>query len=328
MTPTTPRHDWSLAEIEALFALPFGDLLYQAQGVHRAYHRPNTVQMSTLLSIKTGACPEDCAYCPQSVHFDTGVGRETLVPLETVRSHAAAAKAAGATRFCMGAAWRSPKQKDLDAVVPMIRAVRELGLETCMTLGMLEPEQARTLRDAGLDYYNHNVDTSPEYYGEIITTRSFQDRLDTLDAVRQAGLNVCSGGIVGMGETVRDRARMLEVLATLPEHPESVPINRLVQVAGTPLHGSAPVDGLDFVRTIAVARILMPAAYVRLSAGRETMSDELQALCFLAGANSIFYGEKLLTTGNPDVLRDRSLLERLGIRAEAAPALAGALLAG
>jgi biotin synthase len=328
MSPPAPRHDWSLAEIEAFFALPFADLLYQAQGVHRAYHRPNTVQMSTLLSIKTGACPEDCAYCPQSVHFDTGVGREQLVPLETVRQHAAAAKAAGATRFCMGAAWRSPKHKDLEAVLPMIRAVRELGLETCMTLGMLEPDQARTLHAAGLDYYNHNIDTSPEYYAEIITTRRFEDRLDTLAAVRAAGLRVCAGGIVGMGESVRDRARMLEVLATLPEHPQSVPINRLVQVEGTPLHGRAPVDGLEFVRTIAVARILMPAAYVRLSAGRETMSDELQALCFLAGANSIFYGEKLLTTGNPDVARDRSLLERLGIRAEGDPARATAPLAG
>jgi len=328
MSPPAPRHDWSLAEIEALFALPFADLLYQAQGVHRAYHRPNTVQMSTLLSIKTGACPEDCAYCPQSVHFDTGVGREHLVPLETVRQHAAAAKAAGATRFCMGAAWRSPKRKDLEAVLPMIRAVRELGLETCMTLGMLEPDQARTLHAAGLDYYNHNIDTSPEYYAEIITTRRFEDRLDTLAAVRAAGLRVCAGGIVGMGESVRDRARMLEVLATLPEHPQSVPINRLVQVEGTPLHGRAPVDGLEFVRTIAVARILMPAAYVRLSAGRETMTDELQALCFLAGANSIFYGEKLLTTGNPDVARDRSLLERLGIRAEGDAARATAPLAG
>jgi biotin synthase len=314
--PGPLRHDWTLAEIEALFALPFADLVFAAQRIHRVYHRANTVQMSTLLSIKTGACPEDCAYCPQSVRYETGLERETLLGLETVREHALAAKAAGATRFCMGAAWRSPKQKDIEAVVPMIRAVRALGLETCMTLGMLEPDQASALKEAGLDYYNHNVDTSPEFYGEIITTRRFEDRLDTLAAVRDAGLHVCSGGIVGMGESVRDRARMLQVLASLPEHPESVPINRLVQVKGTPLHGRDPVGGLDFVRTIAVARLLMPASYVRLSAGREDMSDELQALCFLAGANSSFYGEKLLTTGNPDVLRDRSLLERLGMRTE------------
>ncbi|MGB8327803.1 MAG: biotin synthase BioB [Steroidobacteraceae bacterium] len=310
------RHDWALAEIEALFGLPFADLVYHAQRVHRANHAPNSVQLSTLLSIKTGACPEDCAYCPQSVRYDTGVGREALVPLAQVREHAQAAKAAGATRFCMGAAWRSPKQKDIDAVVPMIREVRALGLETCMTLGMLDAAQAHTLKDAGLDYYNHNIDTSPEFYGEIITTRTFQDRLETLEAVRAAGLNVCSGGIVGMGETVRDRARMLQVLASLPQHPESVPINRLVQVKGTPLYGATPVDPLDFVRTIAVARLLMPRSYVRLSAGREDMSDELQALCFLAGANSIFYGEKLLTAANPDAERDRALLDRLGIRAE------------
>jgi biotin synthase len=310
------RHDWTLDEIECLFALPFADLIYEAQRVHRAHHAPNTVQMSTLLSIKTGGCPEDCAYCPQSVHFDTGLGREALVPLERVREYALAARSAGATRFCMGAAWRSPKAKDLESVLPMIRTVRALGLETCMTLGMLDLEQARRLKDAGLDYYNHNVDTSPEFYGEIITTRRFEDRLATLAAVREADLKVCAGGIVGLGESVRDRARMLQVLAALPEHPESVPINRLVQVEGTPLHGTAPVDGLEFVRTIAVARLLMPCAYVRLSAGREDMSDELQALCFLAGANSIFYGEKLLTTGNPAVERDRSLLARLGIRAE------------
>jgi biotin synthase len=321
--PGVLRHDWTLAEIEALFALPFADLVFTAQRVHRAWHRANTVQMSTLLSIKTGACPEDCAYCPQSVRYETGLERSTLLALETVSEHARAAKAAGATRFCMGAAWRSPKQKDIEAVLPLIQEVRALGLETCMTLGMLEPEQAATLKEAGLDYYNHNVDTSPEFYGEIITTRRFEDRLDTLAAVREAGLRVCSGGIVGMGESVRDRARMLQVLASLPEHPESVPINRLVQVKGTPLHGRPPVDGLDFVRTIAVARLLMPASYVRLSAGREDMSDELQALCFLAGANSIFYGEKLLTTGNPDVVRDRSLLERLGMRTEDGSASAG-----
>jgi biotin synthase len=313
---TGVRHDWSTAEIEALFALPFQDLIFRAQQVHREHHVPNTVQMSTLLSIKTGACPEDCKYCPQSVRYDTGLEREVLMQVAEVRERAVAAKAAGATRFCMGAAWRSPKQKDVDAVVAMVREVRALGLETCATLGMVTPEQARELKDAGLDYYNHNLDTSPEFYGEIITTRTFQDRLDTLDAVRGAGLNVCCGGIVGMGETVRDRARMLETLANLPHHPESVPINQLVQVPGTPLAGAAPTDPLDFIRTIAVARVVLPKSYVRLSAGREAMSDELQALAFLAGANSIFYGEKLLTTGNPDVEHDRALLARLGIRPE------------
>jgi biotin synthase len=269
--------------------------------------------MSTLLSIKTGACPEDCAYCPQSVRYDTGLEREKLVPLDEVRTRAQAAKDAGATRFCMGAAWRSPKKRDIEAVSAMIREVRALGMETCATLGMLTPEQAQELKGAGLDYYNHNVDTSPEFYGEIITTRTYQDRLDTLAAVRDAGLNVCCGGIVGMGETTRDRASMLATLANLPQHPESVPINQLVRVPGTPLAGKDPVDPFDFVRTIAVARIVMPQASVRLSAGREAMSDELQALCFMAGANSIFYGEKLLTTGNPDVARDRALMTRLGI---------------
>ena len=313
---TSVRHDWSTAEIEALFALPFQDLIFRAQQVHREHHVPNTVQMSTLLSIKTGACPEDCKYCPQSVRYDTGLEREVLMQVAEVRERAVAAKAAGATRFCMGAAWRSPKKKDVDAVVAMVREVRALGLETCATLGMVTPEQARELKDAGLDYYNHNLDTSPEFYGEIITTRTFQDRLDTLDAVRGAGLNVCCGGIVGMGETVRDRARMLETLANLPHHPESVPINQLVQVPGTPLAGAAPTDPLDFIRTIAVARVVLPKSYVRLSAGREAMSDELQALAFLAGANSIFYGEKLLTTGNPDVEHDRALLARLGIQPE------------
>jgi biotin synthase len=307
------RHDWTVAEVEALFALPFADLLFRAQSTHRANHQPNAVQMSTLLSIKTGACPEDCAYCPQSVRYDTGLERETLVPLDEVRARAQAAKNAGATRFCMGAAWRSPKKKDVEAVTAMIREVRALGMETCATLGMLTPDQAHELKVAGLDYYNHNVDTSPEFYGEIITTRTYQDRLDTLAAVRDAGLNVCCGGIVGMGETTRDRASMLATLANLPQHPESVPINQLVRVPGTPLAGEADVDPFDFVRTIAVARIVMPKAFVRLSAGREAMSDELQALCFLAGANSIFYGEKLLTTGNPDVARDRALLTRLGI---------------
>ena len=311
-----PRHDWTLAETEALFALSFPELLFRAQQVHRAWHDPAEVQMSTLLSIKTGACPEDCAYCPQSVRFDTGVANESLQPLETVIARARAARAAGATRFCMGAAWRSPKPKDLEKVAAMVRGVRELGLETCVTLGMVSGEQARTLKDAGLDYYNHNLDTSAEYYREIISTRTYQDRLDTLTAVREAGLNVCCGGIVGMGESARDRALLLLTLAQLPEHPQSVPINQLVRVPGTPLADAAPVDPFDFVRTIAVARIMMPRAQVRLSAGRETMSDELQALALLAGANSIFFGEKLLTTGNPDVARDQALLARLGMRPE------------
>ncbi len=307
------RHDWSTAEVEALFALPFSDLIFQAQRVHREHHAPNTVQMSTLLSIKTGACPEDCAYCPQSVRYDTGLERERLLAVEEVRERASAAKAAGATRFCMGAAWRSPKARDIEIVAAMIGEVRALGLESCATLGMLTPAQAQQLKGAGLDYYNHNIDTSPEFYEKIITTRDFQDRLDTLEAVRDAGLKTCCGGIVGMGETVRDRARMLQTLANLPQHPESVPINQLVAVPGTPLANAAAIDPFDFVRTIAVARLTMPAAAVRLSAGREQMSDELQALAFLAGANSIFYGEKLLTTGNPDVERDRGLLRRLGI---------------
>jgi biotin synthase len=312
------RHDWSLREVEALFALPFMDLLFHAQRVHRDHQVPNTVQMSTLLSIKTGACPEDCKYCPQSVHYDTGLDRETLLEVAAVREAAERAKAAGATRFCMGAAYRAPKAKDIAIISEMIREVRAAGLETCATLGMLKPDQAQQLKDAGLDYYNHNLDTSPEYYAEIITTRTYQDRLDTLGAVREAGLKVCCGGIVGMGETVTDRAQLLRTLANLPEHPESVPINQLVQVPGTPLHGKAGVDPFDFVRTIAVARLLMPAAHVRLSAGREGMSDEVQALCFLAGANSIFYGEKLLTTGNPDVVRDQQLFARLGLMAEGA----------
>ena len=310
------RHDWTTEEVEALFALPFSDLIYEAQRVHREQHAPNTVQMSTLLSIKTGACPEDCAYCPQSVRYDTGLERERLLAVEEVRERATAARAAGATRFCMGAAWRSPKARDIEIVEAMIREVRALGLESCATLGMLTPAQAQQLKSAGLDYYNHNIDTSPEFYEKIITTRDFQDRLDTLEAVRDAGLKTCCGGIVGMGETVRDRARMLQTLANLPQHPESVPINQLVAVPGTPLANAAAVDPFDFVRTIAVARLVMPAASVRLSAGREQMSDELQALAFLAGANSIFYGERLLTTGNPDVARDRELLRRLGINGQ------------
>ena len=311
------RHDWTLEEVEALFALPFQDLLFHAQAVHREHHQPNTVQMSTLLSVKTGACPEDCAYCPQSVRYDTGLGPESLMAVADVAARARAARDAGATRFCMGAAWRSPKKRDIEVMTAMIREVRALGMESCATLGMLTREQAQALRDAGLDYYNHNIDTSPEFYGQIISTRDFQDRLDTLEAVRAAGMNVCCGGIVGMGETVRDRARMLQVLANLPQHPESVPINQLVAVPGTPLAGQAPIDPFDFVRTIAVARILMPQAAVRLSAGREKMSDELQALAFMGGANSIFYGEKLLTTGNPDVEQDRALLNRLGMRTAA-----------
>jgi biotin synthase len=314
---TTARHDWTPDEVEALFALPFQDLLFEAQRVHREHQPLNTVQMSTLLSVKTGACPEDCAYCPQSIRYDTGLERETLMAVTDVAARAKAAREAGATRFCMGAAWRSPKKRDIEVMSAMIREVKSLGLESCATLGMLTREQAQELRDAGLDYYNHNIDTSPEFYGEIITTREFQDRLDTLEAVREAGMNVCCGGIVGMGETVRDRARMLQVLANLPHHPESVPINQLVAVPGTPLAGQAPIDPFDFVRTIAVARILMPHSAVRLSAGREQMSDELQALAFFAGANSIFYGEKLLTTGNPDVEHDRALLARLGMRTAA-----------
>jgi len=312
----TIRNDWALEEVEALFALPFMDLLFAAQQTHRRHQAPNTVQVSTLLSIKTGACPEDCAYCPQSVRYDTGLAAEELLELETVVERAGAAKAAGATRFCMGAAYRSPKPKDLRKIVAMIRAVKELGLETCATLGMVSAEQAQELKAAGLDYYNHNLDTSAAYYERIIGTRTYQDRLDTLQAVRDAGMNVCCGGIVGMGEGSMDRVGLLHTLATLPAHPESVPINQLVRVEGTPLADAPPLDPFDFVRTIAVARILMPRAHVRLSAGRGEMSDELQALCLLAGANSIFYGEKLLTTGNPDCAHDQRLFERLNIAAE------------
>jgi len=307
------RHDWSLPAVQALFALPFMDLILRAQRVHRAHHEPNTVQMSTLLSIKTGACPEDCAYCPQSVRYDTGLAPEALMEVAAVRECAVRAKAAGATRFCMGAAYRSPKARDLQVIGHMIREVRALGLESCATLGMLTAQQARELKAAGLDYYNHNLDTSSEFYGEIISTRTYQDRLDTLQAVRAAGLKVCCGGILGMGETQIDRAQLLRTLANLPQHPESVPINQLVRVRGTPLADAPDVDPFDFVRTIAVARLLMPRAHVRLSAGREGMSDELQALCFLAGANSIFYGEKLLTTGNPDVAKDDALFATLGL---------------
>jgi len=307
------RHDWTRADVEALFALPFSDLLFRAQSVHRLHFDPNAVQLSTLLSIKTGACPEDCAYCPQSARFDTGLKAEKLMPLVEVVKAAEEAKANGATRFCMGAAWRSPKDKDIEKVSEMVREVKALGLETCVTLGMLKPAQAQDLASAGLDYYNHNLDTSPEYYGEIISTRTYEDRLETLANVREAGLKVCCGGIVGMGESETDRVEFLRALANLPAHPESVPINELVAVGGTPLADAAPLDPLDFVRTIAVARILMPQSYVRLSAGRTQMSDETQALCFLAGANSIFYGERLLTTHNPQNERDRALFAKLGI---------------
>jgi biotin synthase len=313
------RNDWTLAEVQALFERPFMDLLFEAHTVHRRHFDPAEIQVSTLLSIKTGACPEDCKYCPQSVRYDTGLERERLLDREQVLAAARAARDAGATRFCMGAAWRRPKDRDLAHVEALIREVKGLGLETCVTLGMLDPAQAVRLRDAGLDYYNHNIDTSPEYYGEVITTRRFQDRLDTLEAVREAGLNVCCGGILGMGEAVSDRAGMLHVLATLPAHPESVPINQLVQVPGTPLYGEDALDPLEFVRAIAVARILMPRSRVRLSAGRSEMSDETQALCFFAGANSIFYGDRLLTTGNPEADHDRALLQRLGLRFQAAP---------
>jgi biotin synthase len=310
------RNDWSLEEARALFALPFNDLLFHAQRVHRLSFDPNRVQVSTLLSIKTGACPEDCAYCPQSVRYETGLGREELLDLGQVTEAAKAAKSNGATRFCMGAAWRNPKPKQLEQVKAMVREVSALGLETCATLGMLTPEQARELKDAGLDYYNHNLDTSEAFYGEIITTRTYQDRLDTLQAVREAGLAVCCGGILGMGESELDRVQLLHTLATLPQHPESVPINQLVQVEGTPLHGLPPLDPLELVRTIATARLLMPKSYLRLSAGRTDMSDAVQALCFLAGANSIFYGERLLTTPNPGRSRDEELFARLGLAAE------------
>ena len=309
----TVRHDWSRDEIAALFALPFNDLIFQAQTVHRRRFDPNQVQMSTLLSIKTGGCSEDCAYCPQSAAYDTGVKAEKLMAVQAVLAEARRAKDGGATRYCMGAAWRSPKDRDIDTVCEMIEGVRALGMETCVTLGMLTDNQTARLRDAGLDYYNHNIDTSEEYYGEIITTRTYQDRLDTLGRVRDAGIHVCSGGIVGMGEARDDRVGMLKTLANMPKHPESVPINMLVKVEGTPVDDQAALDPLEFVRTIAVARIMMPESMVRLSAGRETMSDEIQALCFLAGANSIFVGPKLLTTDNPERDRDDSLFDRLGI---------------
>ena len=304
---------WTVPELETLFDMPFNDLLHRAQQVHRQHHDPNAVQLSTLLSIKTGGCSEDCGYCPQSARHHAGVANQDLLSLEEVVSAARAAKEQGAGRFCMGAAWRGPKQKDLDKVAEMITAVRALGLETCATLGMLKEGQAEQLKQAGLDYYNHNLDTAPEFYGDIITTREYQDRLDTLEKVRDAGIHVCCGGIVGMGESRRLRAGLLAQLANLDPYPESVPINNLVQVEGTPLHGTEALDPLEFVRTIAVARISMPKAMVRLSAGRQEMPEAVQALCFFAGANSIFYGEKLLTTGNPETEKDRALLAKLGM---------------
>jgi biotin synthase len=316
--PHAPRHDWTREDVRALFVLPFSELIFRAAQVHRENFDPAEVQISTLLSIKTGGCPEDCAYCPQAARYDTGVTAEKLMSLDAVLTEARAAKAAGASRFCMGAAWRSPKDRDVESVCAMVEGVRALGLESCATLGMLTGDQARRLKASGLDYYNHNLDTSPEYYGDIITTRTYQDRLDTLEHVRAAGIHVCCGGIVGMGETAEDRVGMIATLAGLPQHPESVPINMLVQVEGTPLATgqtkAKALDPLDFVRTIAVARICMPASVVRLSAGREDMSAETQALCFLAGANSIFYGPKLLTTPNPARDHDMALLDKLGMR--------------
>lgn len=310
------RNDWTIEEVEGLLSLPFNDLLYQAQSIHRQNFDPNQIQVSTLLSIKTGACAEDCGYCSQSAKHATGLEREKLLPLAEVEAAARSAKEKGATRFCMGAAWRNPTDKNLQTVIEMVRSVKEMGMETCLTLGMLTRQQADQLKAAGLDYYNHNLDTSPEFYGEVITTRTFQDRLDTLEYVREAGLNVCSGGILGMGESRKDRASMLCQLANLPQHPDSVPVNMLVQVEGTPLYGVDSLDPLEFVRTVAVARIMMPKSHVRLSAGRTEMNDELQALCFLAGANSLFYGDRLLTTDNPEADADLRLFERLGLNME------------
>lgn len=308
------RHDFSVEEVLQLFALPFNDLIFKAAQIHRQFHDPNAVQISTLLSIKTGSCPENCKYCPQSAHYDTGLGKESLMGIEKILEAAEAAKKAGASRFCMGAAWRSLHDRDVEKICSIVDEVKKTGLETCMTLGMLTESQSKKLKEAGLDYYNHNIDSSPEFYSEIITTRNFEDRLNTLKNVREAGLNVCSGGIVGMGETREDRAKMLIVLANLPVQPQSVPINMLVKVAGTPLEKVADLDQFEFIRTIAVARIMMPKSAVRLSAGRENMSEQTQSLCFLAGANSIFYGEKLLTTANPEMERDQKLFEKLGIK--------------
>ena len=307
------RNDWSRGEVSSIFNMPFNDLLFRAHSVHRQNFDPNAVQVSTLLSIKTGGCPEDCSYCSQSVHYDSGLEPERLMDIEEVVTAAKRARQAGASRFCMGAAWRNPKGKNFERVLEMVRRVRAEGLETCATLGMLDEEQAVELQQAGLDYYNHNLDTSPEFYGDVITTRTYDDRLNTLTHVREAGINVCCGGIVGLGESREDRISMLCELANLPEHPGSVPINQLVKVEGTPLDGEADIEAIEFVRTIATARILMPRSWVRLSAGRNEMTDEMQALCFFAGANSIFYGEKLLTTGNPDTAKDDALFSRLGL---------------
>ena len=309
------RHNWTVAEVNDLFALPFMDLVFQAQTIHRAYFDPNQVQVSTLLSIKTGACPEDCKYCPQSARYDTGLEKERLLEVEKVLTEAKKAKAAGSTRFCMGAAWKNPKNRDLPYIEEMVKGVKALGLESCMTLGMLDQEQAKRLADAGLDYYNHNLDTSPEYYDQIITTRTYQDRLDTIEHVRNSGMKVCSGGIVGLGESGNDRSGLLVQLANMAKHPESVPINKLVKVQGTPLENVDDLDEFEFIRTIAVARIMMPQSHVRLSAGREKMNEQTQALCFMAGANSIFYGEQLLTTPNPIADADRALFDKLGLRA-------------
>jgi len=313
-TARRPQQSWSVDAVESLYAQPFSDLIHRAQSVHREHFDPNAVQLSTLLSIKTGGCPEDCAYCPQAARYQTGVANEALMSVEDVVAAARSAREHGATRFCMGAAWRGPKQRDLERVAAMVKAVRALGMETCATLGMLKPGQAQQLKEAGLDYYNHNIDTSADFYGEIVGTRTQEQRLDTLDQVRDAGLHVCCGGIVGMGEPRRTRAALIAQLANMDPYPESVPINNLVQVEGTPLHGTDPLDPFEFVRTIACARITMPRAVVRLSAGREQMDDGVQALCFLAGANSIFYGEKLLTTGNPQTAKDQALFERLGLQ--------------
>ncbi len=317
--PLSLRHDWLLQEVEALLQMPFNDLVFKAQTVHRQYFDPNEIQVSSLLSIKTGSCSEDCGYCPQSARYNTELEPEALMPIDEVLDAAKKAKQQGASRFCMGAAWRQPKDRDIQRVVDMIEGVKAMGMETCATLGMLTDEQTRKLKDGGLDYYNHNLDTSEEFYSEVITTRTYQDRLDTLARVRDAGINVCCGGIVGMGESQADRAKLLLELANLPKHPESVPINMLVQVEGTPLMGTEQLDPLQFVRTIAVARIMMPASRVRLSAGRNAMSDEMQALCFLAGANSIFYGEKLLTTDNPVAVKDRQLFDKLGVAMTGSP---------
>jgi biotin synthase len=310
----TPSQAWDTQAVLGLYAWPFGDLVYRAQTVHRAHFDPNAVQLSTLLSIKTGGCPEDCGYCPQAARYDTGVANEPLMSVERVVAAAREARAKGATRFCMGAAWRGPRQRDLEHVLEMVSAVRALGMETCATLGLLKEGQAEQLKGAGLDYYNHNIDTAPEFYGAVIGTRTQADRLATLARVREAGIKVCCGGIIGMGEARRTRAALIAQLASMDPYPESVPINCLVQVEGTPLHGTEPLDPFEFVRTIACARITMPRALVRLSAGREAMPEGIQALCFLAGANSIFYGEKLLTTGNPQAEKDAALFERLGLK--------------